>query len=128
MKCTAWKVSKYEVISCPQFPVFGLNTEIYSRNTKYGLGTTPYLDTFHAVISKSSTASPSLLSLSISQRQINTRGVCRTHSNISNGLKAVNCCHKKTIADIRLGSKYATEHTHNKKSLTWRIALREMQF
>ena len=26
---TAWKVFKYGVISCPYFPVFGLNTEIY---------------------------------------------------------------------------------------------------
>ena len=26
---TAWKVSKYGVISVPYFPVFGLNTEIY---------------------------------------------------------------------------------------------------
>ena len=26
---TAWKVSKYGVISGPYFPVFGLNTEIY---------------------------------------------------------------------------------------------------
>ena len=29
---TAWKVSKYEVISGPYFPAFGLNTEIYSVN------------------------------------------------------------------------------------------------
>ena len=29
---TAWKVSKYEVISGPYFPVFGLNTEIYELN------------------------------------------------------------------------------------------------
>ena len=27
---TAWKVSKYRVFSGPYFPVFGLNTEIYS--------------------------------------------------------------------------------------------------
>ena len=41
-KCnTAWKVSKYEVISGPYFPVFGLNTEIYSEIT-------PHLDTFYA--------------------------------------------------------------------------------
>ena len=39
---TAWKVSKYGVISGPYFPVFGLNTE-------YGPEITPYLDTFHAV-------------------------------------------------------------------------------
>ena len=26
---TAWKVSKYKVISGPYFPVFGLNTKIY---------------------------------------------------------------------------------------------------
>ena len=31
---TAWKVSKYEVISGPYFPVFGLNTEIYSLNIR----------------------------------------------------------------------------------------------
>ena len=45
---------KYGVISGPYFPVFGLNTEIYifSPNTgKYGPGITPYLDTFHAVVS-----------------------------------------------------------------------------
>ena len=29
---TAWKVSKYVVISGPCFPVFGLNTEIYGVN------------------------------------------------------------------------------------------------
>ena len=28
--CTAWKVSKYGVFSGPYFPVFGLNTEIFS--------------------------------------------------------------------------------------------------
>ena len=39
----AWKVSKYGVISGPNFPVFGLNTE------KYGPEITPYLDIFHAV-------------------------------------------------------------------------------
>ena len=41
---TAWKVSKYEVISGPYFPVFGLNTG------KYGPEITSYLDTFHAVV------------------------------------------------------------------------------
>ena len=41
---------KYGVISCPYFPAFGLNTEIYEVNTgKYGPEITPYLDTFHAV-------------------------------------------------------------------------------
>ena len=40
---TAWKVSKYGVISSPYFPVFGLNTG------KYGPEITPYLDTVHAV-------------------------------------------------------------------------------
>ena len=39
---TAWKVSKYRVISGPYFPVFGLNTG------KYGPEITPYLVTFHA--------------------------------------------------------------------------------
>ena len=28
---TAWKVSKYGVFAGPYFPVFGLNTEIYSE-------------------------------------------------------------------------------------------------
>ena len=28
--CTAWKVSQYGVFSVPYFPVFGLNTEIFS--------------------------------------------------------------------------------------------------
>ena len=41
---TAWKASKYGVISGPHFPIFGLNTG------KYGPEITPYLDTFHAVI------------------------------------------------------------------------------
>ena len=31
---TAWKVSKYGVISGPYFPVFGLNTEIYGVNLR----------------------------------------------------------------------------------------------
>ena len=31
---TAWKVSKYGVISGPYFLVFGLNTEIYSENLR----------------------------------------------------------------------------------------------
>ena len=30
---TAWKVSKYGVISCPYFPAFGMNTKIYEVNT-----------------------------------------------------------------------------------------------
>ena len=47
---TAWKASKYGVISGPYFPAFGLNTE------KHGPETTSYLDTFHAVWS-----SPTLL-------------------------------------------------------------------
>ena len=50
---TAWKVSKYGVISGPYFPVFGLNTEIYSvfspKTGKYGPEVTPYLESFHAV-------------------------------------------------------------------------------
>ena len=40
---TAWKVSKYGVISGLHFPVFGLNTG------KYGPEITLYLDNFHAV-------------------------------------------------------------------------------
>ena len=38
-RCTAWKVSKYRVISGPYSPIFSPNTE------KYGLEITPYLDT-----------------------------------------------------------------------------------
>ena len=34
MTCTAWKVSKYGVISGPYFPVLGLNTEIYEVNLR----------------------------------------------------------------------------------------------
>ena len=41
---TAWKVSKYGVVSGPYFPVFVLNTG------KYGPEITPYLDTFHTVM------------------------------------------------------------------------------
>ena len=33
---TAWRVSKYEVLSGPYFPVFGLNKEIY-RKSKYSV-------------------------------------------------------------------------------------------
>ena len=40
---TAWKVSKYEIVSGPYFPVFSQNAG------KYGPEKTPYLDTFHAV-------------------------------------------------------------------------------
>ena len=40
---TAWKVSKYGVISGPYFPVFNPSTG------KYEPEITPYLDTFHAV-------------------------------------------------------------------------------
>ena len=36
------KVSEYQVISDPYFPVFGLNTG------KYGPEIAPYLDSFHA--------------------------------------------------------------------------------
>ena len=49
---TAWKVSKYGVISGPYFPVFGLNAEIYGVNNSVrnnGTEITPYSDTFHAV-------------------------------------------------------------------------------
>ena len=31
---TAWKVSKYGVISGPYFPLHGLNTEIYELNLR----------------------------------------------------------------------------------------------
>ena len=45
---TAWKVSKYGVISDPYFPAFGLS--VFSPNAgKYGPEITPYLDTFQAV-------------------------------------------------------------------------------
>ena len=44
MTCTAWKVSKYGVISRPYFPVLGLNTG------KYGPEITLYLDILHAVM------------------------------------------------------------------------------
>ena len=40
---TAWKLSKYGVISDPHFPVFSPNTG------KHGPEITPSLDTFHAV-------------------------------------------------------------------------------
>ena len=43
----ALKVSKYRVFSGPYFPVFGLNTEIYSVHLRPEK--TPHLDTFHAV-------------------------------------------------------------------------------
>ena len=41
---TAWKVSKYGVISGRYFPLFSPQTG------KYGLEISPYLDTFHEVI------------------------------------------------------------------------------
>ena len=45
---------KYGVNSGPYFPALGLNTEryeVFSPNVgKYGPETTPYFDTFHAVI------------------------------------------------------------------------------
>ena len=41
---TAWKVSKYGVISGPYFLVLGLNTG------KYGPEITQYFDTFHAML------------------------------------------------------------------------------
>ena len=41
---TAWKLSKYRVISGPYFPAFGLNAG------KYRPDITPYLDTFHAML------------------------------------------------------------------------------
>ena len=47
-RLTAWKVSKYGVISGRYFSVFGLNIG------KYGPEITPYLDTFHAVTHVSS--------------------------------------------------------------------------
>ena len=47
---TAWKVSKYRVISGSYFTAFGLNTVKCGPNAgKYGPEITPYLDTFHAV-------------------------------------------------------------------------------
>ena len=53
MAFTVWKVSKYGVFSGSYFPLFGLNTEVYSvfslNTRKYGPEKTLYLDTFHAV-------------------------------------------------------------------------------
>ena len=50
---TAWKVSKYVVISGPCFPVFGLKSPkicVFNPNTgKQGPEITPLLDTFHTV-------------------------------------------------------------------------------
>ena len=59
---TMWKVSKYGIFSGTYFPVFGLNTERYSKRRdtpyfpvfssnvgSYGLEKAPYLDTFLAV-------------------------------------------------------------------------------
>ena len=50
-------MSKYGVSPGPYFPIFGLNTEIYSVNLriqfeyrKIWTRKTPYFDTFHAVI------------------------------------------------------------------------------
>ena len=49
---TAWKVSKYGVISGSYFPVFGLNKSPYSVRIQENMDKiTLYLDTFHAVIS-----------------------------------------------------------------------------
>ena len=41
---TAWKASKYGVLSGPYCPVFSLNTRNYEPEK------TPYLDTFHPVL------------------------------------------------------------------------------
>ena len=47
---TAWKMSKYGVISVPYFPAFGLNTKylsVFSTNAgKYGPEITPYFGHF----------------------------------------------------------------------------------
>ena len=43
MMATAWKVSKYGIVSGPYFPIFGLNTG------KYRPEITRYFDTFHTV-------------------------------------------------------------------------------
>ena len=59
LKYTTWKVPKCGVFSGLYFPVFGLNTEIYSvnlrtqseyRTGKYGPEKTPHLNTFHTVV------------------------------------------------------------------------------
>ena len=50
MTFTAWKVSKCGVFKVLYFPVFGLSTG------KYGPEITPYLDTFHAVVTWAMTA------------------------------------------------------------------------
>ena len=49
MEFTAWKVSKYGVFSGPYFPAFGLNLASLNAG-KYGPENTPYLDTFHIVV------------------------------------------------------------------------------
>ena len=59
-RVTAWKVSKYGVISGPYFPTFGLNTDqkllrlsVFSPNVgKYGPEMTPYLDTLRSELRK----------------------------------------------------------------------------
>ena len=49
-------MSRYGVFSGPYFPIFGLNTDIYGVNLKFGRNTgkygpekTPYLDIFYTV-------------------------------------------------------------------------------
>ena len=53
LNITAWKVSKYGVVSGPYFPTFGLNTSYLSvfspSEGKYGPELTPYLNTFRLV-------------------------------------------------------------------------------
>ena len=53
-EATEWKMSKYGVVSGPHFPVFRLNTEIFSVNLRIQSDyrkvlTKNNLDTFHAV-------------------------------------------------------------------------------
>ena len=59
---TAWKVSKYGVISGPCFPVLGMNADIYSVNTgQYGPEITLYLDTSYIVGGTKNTFSKQLI-------------------------------------------------------------------
>ena len=71
---TAWKESKYGVISGPYFAVFDLNT------VKYGPEITPYLDSFHVVIQlgKDTLPNPANIYLfKVNNRNIRKRpGIC----------------------------------------------------
>ena len=88
---TAWKVSKYRILSGPYFPVLGLNTG------KYGPEKTLYLDTFrknsvfgHFSRSKYDvTAKPSSLRIGSNKRREHFHGCSTTDGYISNIFKTV---------------------------------------